>query len=38
MQLSAGGVDGVLFGLGDSGPDQRPAVFFDQPRDELADR
>ena len=38
MELSAGCVDGVLFGLGDSRPDQWPAVFFDQARDELVDR
>ncbi len=30
MELSTGGVEAALFGLGDTGPDERAAVVFDE--------
>lgn len=37
VELSAGGIDGVLLDLGDARPDEGAAVLFDQPADQALD-
>lgn len=37
VELSASGIDGVLFGLGDARPDERSTVLFDESPNQLVD-